>query len=61
MKYQVEGTIELNISMEVVADNEQAAIELCKNHLKAEYRLDHIGMSHNPDYVGFELDAFEED
>lgn len=59
MKYEVEGTITIDVMLDVIADDEKSAILLAENSLKERYNLDVNGSYHNPDKdVKFDLDAF---
>lgn len=62
MKFTVEGSFSVDVSIEIEADNAESAIEAAKTHFKDSYHLDTYGYHHNPDQgVFFGLESFEED
>lgn len=62
MKYEVEGIIKIQVSIDdIEADSEEGARIKFKQQLIDNYHLDCFGLPHNPkNGVSIELDAFEQ-
>lgn len=59
-RFEIEGTILIPVTLEILANDEEEALNFAIDELNNEYKLDYSGMSHIPNEVEFRLDAFED-